>query len=148
MTASANGATTGDVAASFGVPDPDGPAASARSSLEQVRRICLALPDTNERASHGAPTFFIRDKRSFVSYMDNHHDDGRLALWCASSSDVQQMLATSRPEQFFVPPYVGHLGWVGVRLDRDLGWNEVDGVIRDAYLLVIQRLPRSQRGRA
>jgi hypothetical protein len=115
----------------------------ARSSpLERVRRICLALPETNERDSHGSPTFFIRDKRSFVSYMDHHHDDGRLALWCASSSDVQQMLATSRPEQFFTPPYVAHLGWIGVRLDRDLGWDEIEGVIRSAYELVAQRMPK------
>jgi len=118
----------------------------ARSSpLEQVRRICLALPDTNERESHGAPTFFIRDKRSFVTYTDNHHDDGRLALWCASSSDVRQMLATSRPEQFFVPPYVGHLGWVGVRLDRDLSWNEIAGVITFAHGVVMARLSGPRR---
>ena len=118
----------------------------ARSSpLQQVRRICLALPDTNERESHGAPTFFIRDKRSFVSYMDNHHDDGRLALWCASSSDVQQMLATSRPQQFFVPPYVGHLGWIGVRLDRDLSWNEIAGVITAAHSVVMARLSGPRR---
>jgi hypothetical protein len=112
------------------------------SPLERVRRICLALPETNERASHGSPTFFIRDKRSFVSYMDDHHGDGRLALWCASSTDVQQMLATSRPEQFFVPPYVGHLGWIGVRLDRDLSWDEIAGVIADAHAVVMDRLPR------
>jgi len=118
----------------------------ARSSpLEQVRRICLALPDANERESHGAPAFFIRDKRSFVTYMDNHHDDGRLALWCASSSDVQQMLATSRPEQFFVPPYVGHLGWIGVRLDRDLSWNEIAGVIKAAHSVVMARLSGPRR---
>jgi hypothetical protein len=118
----------------------------ARSSpLEQVRRICLALPDANERESHGAPAFFIRDKRSFVTYMDNHHDDGRLALWCASSSDVQQMLATSRPEQFFVPPYVGHLGWIGVRLDRDLSWNEIAGVIKGAHGVVMARLSGPRR---
>jgi hypothetical protein len=118
----------------------------ARSSpLEQVRRICLALPEANERESHGAPTFFIRDKRSFVSYMDNHHDDGRLALWCASSSDVQQMLATSRPEQFFVPPYVGHLGWIGVRLDRDLSWGEIAGVIKSAHGVVLARLSAPRR---
>ena len=116
-----------------------------RSPLEQVRRICLALPDANERESHGAPTFFIRDKRSFVTYTDNHHDDGRLALWCASSSDVQQMLATSRPEQFFVPPYVGHLGWIGVRLDRDLSWNEIAGVIKHGHGLVMARLSGPRR---
>jgi hypothetical protein len=120
------------------------------SPLERVRRICLTLPDTNERASHGAPTFFIRDKRSFVSYMDDHHHDGRLALWCASSSDVQQMLATSRPEQFFAPPYVAHLGWIGVRLDRDLGWDEIARVIKDAHDVVAQKMsgPRHSATRA
>jgi hypothetical protein len=118
----------------------------ARSSpLDQVRRICLALPDANERASHGAPTFFVRDKRSFVTYMDNHHDDGRLALWCASSSDVQQMLTTSRPEQFFVPAYVGHLGWIGVRLDRDLSWDEIARLIADAHSVVTARLSGPRR---
>jgi predicted DNA-binding protein (MmcQ/YjbR family) len=118
------------------------------SPLERVRRICLALPDTNERASHGSRTFFIRDKRSFVMYLDDHHDDGRLALWCASSSDVQQMLATSRPAQFFVPPYVGHLGWIGVRLDRDLTWEEIAGVIRDGHQVIALKLPRPRATKA
>jgi hypothetical protein len=90
----------------------------ARSSpLDQVRRICLALTDANERESRGAPTFFIRDKRSFVSYMDDHHDDGRLA----------------------------HLGWIGVRLDRDLVWNEIAGLIKAAHGAVMARLSGSRR---
>ena len=53
---------------------------SVRSSLTRVREICLSLPETSERLSHGGPTFFIRGKRSFVTFMDNHHGDGRLAL--------------------------------------------------------------------
>ena len=115
----------------------------ARSTpLERVRRICLALPETNERASHGSPAFFIRDKRSFASYMDDHHGDGRLALWCASSSDVQQMLATSRPQQFFLPPYVAHRGWIGVRLDRDLSWDEIAAILADAHRVVLEKTPR------
>ena len=118
------------------------------SPLERVRKICLTLPDTNERASHGSPTFFIRDKRSFVMYLDNHHDDGRLAVLCASSSDVQQMLATSRPDQFFVPPYVGHLGWIGVRLDRDLSWDEIEGVIRGAHRIILDRMPQPRAAKA
>ena len=81
-------------------------------------------------------------------YADDHHGDGRLALWCASSSDVQQMLATSRPDQFFVPPYVGHLGWIGVRLDRDLGWDEIEGVIKDAHQVVIDKMPRPRATKA
>jgi hypothetical protein len=115
------------------------------SPLERVRRICLALPEVHERESHGSPTFFVRDKRSFVTYQDDHHGDGRLALWCASSSDVQQMLASSRPEQFFVPPYVAHLGWIGVRLDRDLSWDEIKGVIRDAHRVVMDKMPRPRK---
>lgn len=107
--------------------------------------MCLALRETNERESHGRPAFFIRDRRPFVMYMDHHHDDGRLALWCASSSDVQRMLATSRPEQFFVPPYVGHRGWIGVRLDRDLSWDEIEGVIADAHRVVAAKMPKARR---
>ena len=118
------------------------------SGLARVREICLALPETSERASHGAPTFFIGDKRSFVSFMDDHHGDGRLALWCAAPPGAQRMLAGSRPEQFFVPPYVGHRGWVGVRLDRDLAWREIARVIEDAYFAVApKRLAEAARER-
>jgi hypothetical protein len=104
--------------------------------LARVRAICLALPETGERPSHGAPTFFIRDKRSFVMYLDDHHGDGRLAIWCAAPLGAQDELVESAPERYFVPPYVGDRGWVGLRLDRDAGWDEVAAVIEDAYLAV------------
>ena len=109
---------------------------SRRSILARVRKICLALPETSERPSHGAPTFFIRGKRAFVTYHDNHHGDGRLAIWCAAPPEIQRMLVASQPDRYFVPAYVGHLGWLGVRLDRDLGWSEIAGLIEDAYLTV------------
>lgn len=67
-------------------------------SLGRVREICLALPETTERLSHGSPTFFIRDKKTFVMYLDNHHGDGRLALWCAAPEGVQAELVTSEPD--------------------------------------------------
>lgn len=82
---------------------------SVRSSLTRVRKICLSLPETSERLSHGAPTFFIGGKRSFVTFMDNHHGDGRLALWCASSAEIRGMLIQAQPRHYFVPPYVGYL---------------------------------------
>jgi hypothetical protein len=104
--------------------------------LQRVRALCLALPETNERPSHGAPTFFVRDKRAFVMYLDNHHDDGRLALWCAAPEGMQAALVDAVPEHYFVPPYVGHRGWLGVRLDRELSWDEIAGAIEDAYLTV------------
>lgn len=107
-----------------------------RSILARIRKISLSYPETSERLSHASPTFFIRGKRAFVMYLDNHHGDGRLALWCAATADIQRMLVKAKPEQYFVPPYVGYLGWVGVRLDRNLSWEEIAWVIEDAYLTV------------
>jgi hypothetical protein len=107
--------------------------------LDRVREHCLSLPETNERLSHGQPTFFVRDKKTFVMYLDNHHDDGRLALWCAAPEGMQSALVDGAPEHYFVPPYVGHRGWVGVRVDRELDWNEIAGAIEEAYLTVAPR---------
>src|SRR2546422_9459333 len=73
---------------------------SAPGALARVRKICLALPETTERPSHGAPTFFVREKKSFVSYMDDHHGDGRLALWCAAPPGMQRGLVNASPEHF------------------------------------------------
>jgi hypothetical protein len=69
-------------------------------------------------------------------YMDNHHDDGRLAIWCAAPEGVQRDVVEAFPASYFVPPYVGHRGWLGVRLDRDLAWDAIAGAIEDAYLAV------------
>jgi len=98
-----------------------------------MRELCLALPETNERPSHGAPTFFIRDKSTFVMFLDDHHGDGRLAIWCAAPPGLQASLVDEEPVRFFVPPYVGHRGWVGVRLDIDPDWDELAGIVEDAY---------------
>ena len=112
---------------------------AAPSPLARIRKICLLLPETTERLSHGAPSFFIRDKIGFVNYMDNHHDDGRLALWCACPPGMREGLLKAQPDQYFVPPYVGVRGWIGVRLDRGPDWDAVERVIRDAYLVVAPR---------
>ena len=109
-----------------------GPAERERA-LAKIRRICLALPETSERLSHGAPTFFVRGKRAFVMVLTNHHGDGRFALWCAAPAGIQAMLVEADPERFFVPPYVGHRGWLGVRLDRGLDWDEIARIAEDAY---------------
>jgi hypothetical protein len=101
--------------------------------LGRIREICLTLPETSERLSHGAPTFFVRGKRAFLMVLTDHHGDGRFAIWCAAPDGVQQLLEEADPERFFVPPYVGHRGWLGVRLDRGLDWNELAGIAEDAY---------------
>lgn len=106
-----------------GAPDP----------LTEIRRICLALPETNERLSHGAPTFFIRDKKTFTMFVDDHHGDGRTAIWCAAPPGVQEQMVESEPERFFRPPYVGGRGWLGVELSVDPDWDEMVGIIEEAF---------------
>jgi hypothetical protein len=108
-------------------------AAERGRTLAGIRKICLALPETSERPSHGAPTFFVREKRAFVMVMTNHHGDGRFAMWCAAAAGMQSMLVDADSERFFVPPYVGHRGWLGVRLDRGIDWDELTGILEDAY---------------
>jgi hypothetical protein len=101
--------------------------------LTEVRQICLALPETSERPSHGEPTFFVREKRSFATVWDSHHGDGRFALICAAPAGMQSALVDADPERFFVPPYVGHRGWIGVRLDRGFDRDEIAGILEDAF---------------
>src|ERR687898_1383764 len=105
-------------------------------TLARIRRLCLGLPEVSERLSHGAPTFFVRGKRAFLMVLIDHHGDGRFAIWCAAPAGMQATLVDADPERFFVPPYVGHRGWLGVRLDRALDWDELAGIVEDAYRLV------------
>ncbi len=103
--------------------------------LDTLRRLCLALPEVTERLSHGEPTWFVGGKKTFVTYADHHHDD-RLAFWCAAPPGVQETLATAAPDRFFRPPYVGGRGWLGVRLDVEVDWDEVADLVADAYRTV------------
>ena len=104
----------------------------AEEALERLRRLCLGLPEVTERLSHGEPTWFVRGRKTFVMYADHHHDD-RLAFWCAAPAGGQEVLVASDPERFFVPPYVGHRGWLGVRLDVPVDWDEVADLVTEAY---------------
>lgn len=104
-------------------------------ALARVRAVCLALPETSERPSHGGPAFFIRNKKCFVMFLDNHHGDGRLAIWCAAPDGVQADLVETDPERFFRPPYVGHLGWLGVQLP-EIQDAELRAIGREAFITV------------
>ena len=118
-------------------------------ALERLRGLCLSLPETTERPSHGAPTFFVRGKRAFLMVLTNHHGDGRFAIWCAAPAGLQVTLVEAEPERFFVPPYVGHRGWLGVRLDRACDWEELAGIVEDAYAEVAPaKLVEAARRRA
>ena len=101
--------------------------------LEVVRKVALGLPETSERLSHGAPTFFVREKRSFATVWDSHHGDGRFALICAAPAGMQAALVEADPDRFYVPQYVGHRGWIAVRLDRGFDRNEIAGIVEDAF---------------
>jgi hypothetical protein len=109
-----------------------------RGALERVRSICLALPGTTERLSHGTPTFFVGAKQ-FAQYWNDHHSDDREALWCAAPVGMQRMRVRADPKRFFVPPYVGHRGWLGVRLDRRPRWADIEGIIEEAHACVAPR---------
>jgi hypothetical protein len=110
---------------------------SQRTDLDRLRTICLAFPEVTERLSHGTPTFFVRDKKTFVQFWVNgHHDDDFPHLWCAAPPGAQEALVASDPARFFRPPYVGHRGWLGVRMDGPLDQVELAELCEDAYRTV------------
>jgi len=122
-------------------PDRDLPysPADVAAATDRVRELCARFPEVTERLSHGAVTFFVRDKRTLASVSDDHHGDGRLALIYPAPPGVQEEVVRAEPERFYRPPYVGHRGWVGLRLDVDPDWAEVADVLDEAYRLVAPR---------
>lgn len=102
-------------------------------ALAGVRKICLSLPEVSERLSHGSPAWFVRAKKTVAMFVNDHHGDGILGLWCPAWPGVQAEMVTLEPERFFRPPYVGPAGWLGVRLDVDVDWDEVRGMLTDSY---------------
>jgi hypothetical protein len=93
----------------------------------------LWFPETEEVISHGSPDFRVRGK-TFATYVVNHHGDGRLALWLAAPPGAQQHYTESEPKHFFVPPYVGPRGWLGVHLNKGLDWKRIAERVREAYV--------------
>ena len=106
--------------------------AKASKPIDRLRKIIKAWPETDERISHGSPTFW-GGKKTFASFHDNHHGDDRIAVWIKSDTDTQEGLVEANPDLFFVPPYVGPSGWLGVRLDRDAEWDVIAGLLEDGY---------------
>jgi hypothetical protein len=102
--------------------------------LRRVRRICLPLPETTEKISHGEPTFFVR-KKVYAMFANNHHNDGHIAVWLPAPPGSQQLLIHSAPATYFKPPYVGPRGWIGIELsaidDADLAEH-----IREAWRMI------------
>ena len=118
-------------------------------SLAKLRKICLSLPESHERLSHGEPTFFVR-KKVFAMFAnaDNHHGRGRHAAWIKAAPGRQARAMKRAPDRFFVPPYVGPSGWVGVYLDAKTDWKELADILHDAHgLVATKQATRARRSR-
>jgi hypothetical protein len=114
------------------------------AAMERIRPVALALPGAVEKLSHGTPTFFTAEGRKGRTFASVHDErewfEGRLCLWAAGPKELQEALVADGPERYFVPPYVGPRGWVGLRLDLpEVDWDEVAGVIEDAYAFIAER---------
>ena len=109
--------------------------AKARDPLGKLRKIIGVWPETDERLSHGSPTFW-GGRKTFATFVDNHHGDGRIGAWIKSDADTQEGLVEANPNVFYIPPYVGPSGWIGVRLDCDVDWDLVEGLLLDGYRAV------------
>jgi len=101
------------------------------AALEKLRAICLALPEASEEGGVGAPTFKVRGK----IFAMRHPRDGRMSVWLKAPPGAQGALIHTSPQVFFVPPYVGHHGWVGawLDLDLDLDWEHLAELIEESY---------------
>jgi predicted DNA-binding protein (MmcQ/YjbR family) len=107
----------------------------AHPAIRKLREICLALPDTFEKEAWGECTFRVRGGSMFAMTDNNHHGSGHIAVWLKAPSMVQEIMVRSDPERFFIPPYVGKKGWLGVLIDAAPAWDEIAGMLKDAHAL-------------
>ena len=109
----------------------------ASRPLLRIRRLCLALPDAREVEAWGEPTFRVKHKLfAMFASAANHHGRGRHGVWCKAAPGNQQFMVRDAPDRYFVPPYVGPSGWIGVYLDANVDWADVDELLRDSYRLI------------
>lgn len=100
--------------------------------IERLRAICLDFPEALERETWEAPTYRVRDK-IFAMQRSN---EGQIELWCKANPGVQEMLVAAEPDRYFVPPYVGPKGWIGIRLDGEVDWDDVADLVSESYRLI------------
>jgi hypothetical protein len=104
--------------------------------VARLRKICMALPEANEKLSHGEPTWFAGKGKVFAMLDNHHHGSPHLSVWLPQSLGAQEALIDADPKRFFRPPYVGPSGWVGIVLDTKPDWGMVASMVRDAFLHV------------
>ncbi|MGH8137975.1 MAG: MmcQ/YjbR family DNA-binding protein [Steroidobacteraceae bacterium] len=118
----------------------------ASNTNQAVREVCLSFPESEEFLSHGSPNFRVRGK-TYATYVINHHGDGRVALWLNAPAGAQEHHVEAEPKHFFVPPYVGPRGWLGVHLNKGLSWARIAALVRQAYEKVAPRALADSIGR-
>jgi hypothetical protein len=101
----------------------------AKPVIERLRKLCLDLPEATEQETWEAPTFRVRAK----IFAMLHQVESRPSVWCKAPKGIQGALVSADPKRYFVPPYVGHNGWVGIRLDTSIDWDELEDLIVDSY---------------
>lgn len=116
---------------------------STQESLQRLRELCMALPGTTERLSHGEPSWFV--KKQFVMFADHHHDD-RVGFVAAAPDGAQQHWLAVDDRRFYRPPYVGGRGWIGVYLDVEQDWDDIADIVDSAHAVVTPApRPRGRR---
>ena len=111
-----------------------------------VREVCLSFPESEEVVSRGSPNFKVAGK-VFAIFVVNHHGDGRISLWLPASPGAQDHYVIDTQEIYFVPPYVGPRGWLGVNLDKGLSWNQVAQHVGEAFDRVAPKRLSTARGK-
>jgi predicted DNA-binding protein (MmcQ/YjbR family) len=110
--------------------------------LTNLRKICLALPEATEKTTWDAPTFRVRDK----IFAMVHAVKGEQTVWCKAPAGIQTILVEASPDRFFVPPYVGHKGWIGIKLIEPIDWSEIRDLIQRSYdMTAPKRLAKVRR---
>jgi hypothetical protein len=104
-------------------------------ALKRLRELCLGLPETFEKEAWGECTFRVTGGSMFAMTDSHHHGSDHVAVWVKATPIVQEILVNADAKRFFVPPYVGAKGWVGVRLDYKVDWDELRGILEDAHLM-------------
>jgi hypothetical protein len=106
--------------------------AAGKPLLARLEKIALALPESEKILNHGRPSFAV-NKKTFVMFMDDHHGDGRIAIWCKAPPGDQADMVETDPKRFFIPPYVGPRGWIGARLDTKPNWSTIESIVRESW---------------
>ena len=112
-------------------------------AIKKLREICLAMPEVFEKEAWGECTFRVTGGSMFAMTDNNHHSSGHVAVWVKAPAMVQEILVGSDPKRFFVPPYMGKQGWVGVRIDYKVKWDQLAAILKDGYLMSAPKKSRA-----